>query len=156
MPGYLWWLLNVFEIPEALRSVRFGVKEWHHPGLSAALFDDTPAAEWLRLIDAAEFSSPDFEKPLRLWEMASHAEKKSIGDVWEGSAIELEKLMQEEPPRFKDDPPKLVCSVAREARKLALHNKVDRIMGRLREDQPERVAHHRGKFGHRWIIARPV
>jgi hypothetical protein len=53
LPAYAWWLLNVFEIPEALRSVRFGVREWHHPTLAMELFDDTPAAELLQIIDAA-------------------------------------------------------------------------------------------------------
>ncbi len=154
LAAYAWWLLHVFEIPEALRSVRFGVREWHHPGLAIELFDDTPAAELLQVIDAADFTVAGGDAR-KLWELDSAS--KQVGDLWEGTAIELEQLLTAEAARFaKDEEPTMVCSVAREAKKIAAHNKVDRLLARLKEDQSDRVAYHRMPLERRWIISRPV
>lgn len=154
LPAYAWWLLNVFVIPEQLRHERFGVTYWHHPGLAMELFDDTPAAELLQVIDAADFTMAGGE-PRKLWQIESVS--KQMGDLWEGTAIELEQLLTAEAARFaKDEEPTMVCSVAREAKKIAAHNKVDRLLSRLKEDQADRVAQHRTRFERRWIISRPV
>jgi hypothetical protein len=136
LPAYAWWLLNTFSIPDALRSVRFGVREWLHPSLAMELFDDTPAAELLTIMDAAQWHGS------ALWERES--ESKQRGDLWEGSALDLERLLLDED-----------STAHREAERLLKHHKLDRLLSRLKEDQPDRVAQHRTKLQRRWVIAKP-
>jgi hypothetical protein len=145
LPAYAWWLLNEFEV--AHPSVRFGVAEYHHPSLAMELFDDTPPAEFLQIIDAAEFRATGevSSEAYKLWDLRSEAEK--IGEEWEGAAMDLERLLLGEDG--------WVSSVAREMKKLVMHNKVDRMLSRLKEDQPTRVAPHRTKIQRRWIIRPP-
>jgi len=122
LPAYAWYLLNEYEIPEGLRSVRMGVKEWHHPALALELFDDTPAAELLTIIDAAEFraiGAGQEAESYKLWELKSHA--KDEDDEWIGSALELERLLLGENGDWS-------CTVAREAKRLIMHNKIDRLL----------------------------
>ena len=140
LPAYAWWLLNEFEISHP--SVRFGVSHWHHPALAMELFDDTPAAELLQVIDAAVFSvTSDSPIKYKLWELESHAK---VENEWEGSALDLERLLLGEGDH--------ACSVAREAKRVCMHNKFDRLLSRLKEDQPERVIHHRTNSERRWIV----
>jgi hypothetical protein len=146
LPAYAWWLLKEHEIDEARRSIRFGVREWHHPALAMELFDDTPAAELLQIIDAAEFTLVDEAMPLKLWQMESRSSMP--GEFWEDTALVLERLMIGEDPRA-------TCSLAREAKKVFMHNKADRLLARLGEDQPGRVSPHRTKQARQWIIAKP-
>ena len=148
LPAYAWWLLNVFEIEPAQRSVRFGVKEWHHPGLATELFDDTPAAELLQLIDAATFSAGAVAGDVKLWDIASAAAKDKMGEQWEGSAVDLERMLLSELDGWK-------CSLEREAKKICVHNKVDRLLSRLKEDAPDRVLSHRTRLERRWIVLCP-
>lgn len=147
LPAYGYWLMNEYQIPEELRKGRFGVESWHHPTLKMELFDDTPAAELLSLIDAARFSAADAKDSAQyhLWDLVSHADPKE--DKWEASAIELERLLLGE-GGWKS-------SVERESKKLFMHNKVDRLLSRLKEDQPERVAQHRTKMERRWVVCAP-
>ncbi len=133
LPGYLWWLLNAYQIPRALQSDRFGVRAWLHPALSMELFEDTPAGELLQIIDAAQWSGS------ALWERSDAAEE---GELWEGGAIQLERL--------------LGVSTAREQfSRLLKRYHLDRLLARLREDQPERVSQHRISTQRRWRIRRP-
>lgn len=142
LPAYAWWLLNVFQVSDRLRSARFGVKEWHHPTLAVELFDDTPAAELLQIIDAAEFTSVD--EKLKLWDLYDEDNAARRGKEWEGTAIALERLLLS--PN---------CSLDREAKRLCAHNKVDRLLGRLKEDQPHRVRPHRTNSVRNWVITCP-
>lgn len=146
LPAYAWWLLNEFEI--AHPSTRFGVREYHHPALAMELFDDTPAAELLQIVDAAELraGSSDASEVYRLWDVASHADKEK--DEWEGSALDLERLLLGEGG--------WVCSVAREAKRLCAHNRIERLLSRLKEDQADRVKQHRTSAERRWVILAPV
>ena len=141
LPAYAHWLLNEFEIPEDMRSVRFGVREWHHPTLTAELFDDTPAAELLRIIDALEITEPPTNR--KLWQVDS--DSKAPGESWEGTAFDLEKLLLSD-----------FCTLQREAKRLFMHSKVDRLLARLREDEPHRVAHRRTKLARHWVVSRPA
>jgi hypothetical protein len=146
LPAYGHWLMNEFQIPENLQKGRWGISCWHHPQLAMELFDDTPAAELLQIIDAAEFWAGGSEgERYKLWELKSHGE---LGENWEGSAIELEKLLLGEG--------QWVCSVTREAKKVSMHNKFDRLLSRLKEDQAGRVAQHRTKVERRWVVSKPV
>ena len=72
LPAFVYWLLNVFHIPEELRSERFGVKHFHHPHLLAAIGALSPEIHLLDLIDSylanrlpGQFSALDIEKLLR-------------------------------------------------------------------------------------------
>lgn len=148
LPAYAWWLLNEYEIPEELRSVRMGVREWHHPTLALELFDDTPAAELLTIIDAAEFRAIGAgaeAESYKLWELTSHAKEEV--DEWIGSALELERLLLGEHGDWS-------CTVAREAKRLIMHNKIDRLLSRLKEDAADRVVHKRYNDARRWLVAK--
>lgn len=126
-----------------------GVKEWHHPALALELFDDTPAAELLTIIDAAEFQavgSGEGAERYKLWELKSHA-KEEDDDQWIGSALELERLLLGEHGDWS-------CTVAREAKRLIMHNKIDRLLSRLKEDAADRVVHKRYNDGRRWLVAK--
>lgn len=178
LPAFAWWLLHEHEIPRALTryddgqpAARFGVREWQHPGLALELFDDTPAAELLMLIDAAILTPVDaggkpsalrpatklwgLEPPLNNHDQAKiNAARVAKGwdelesGLWEGSALDLERLLL-------GDMDGITCNVAREAKKLFMHNKCDRLLARLKEDQTDRVEHKRTKSGRFWIVSRP-
>ena len=70
LPAFLWWLEHVFQIPEALKSSRFGIVEFHHPELLAALDELSPSHALEELIDQA-----------KIW--------GAVNESWEGSALEL-------------------------------------------------------------------
>lgn len=150
LPAYAYWLLNEFEIPENIKGGRFGVKEWHHPTLAMELFDDTPAAELLSIIDAARFSD-GLTSDMALWDLSGPDHSKAVPDMrgilWEGTAIDLEKFLLSGGG--------LTCSVEREAKRLCMHNKVDRLLSRLKEDQPLRVEQRRTARERRWILTAP-
>jgi hypothetical protein len=69
LPGFLYFLLNDYRIPENLRDRRFGVATFHHPQLAQHLQEFSPQAELLELIDL-----------LKPW---------GTLDKWEGSSKEL-------------------------------------------------------------------
>jgi hypothetical protein len=142
LPAYAWWLLNTFQIPEGMASKRFGVREWLHPGLATELFDDTPAAELLAILDAATFDGDT----LKLWDLDSDSSAK--GATWEGTAIQLEALLL-------GNVPNVPCSVQEEMRKWSKFHKLSHALARLEQDQDQRVAKHRMKTERRWIVARP-
>lgn len=146
LPAYGHWLMNEFAIPDHLIRGRFGVKCWHHPELAMELFDDTPAAELLQIIDVAEFKVAEGGiGGTKLWDLKSDA--KEMGEMWEGSAIDLERLLMSE-GGWK-------CSLEREAKKVFMHNKVDRLLSRLKEDASTRVVQHRTRFKRNWQVFAP-
>lgn len=70
LPAFVAHLL-AWQIPNALRSQRYGVKEFHHPDLLRTLAELAPESKLAELIDAELFSVPP-------------------ASVWTGSAAELE------------------------------------------------------------------
>ena len=149
LPAYAHFLLNEFEVPtdlltddEGNDATRFGCRSYHHPALALELYDDTPSAELLVIIDAATFG----DDKLKLWELPSAS--KHAGSVWEGSAIELEKLLTGDGD--------VTSSVKSEASRTSRFHSFPRLLARLREDRPDRVAQHRVNSGRRWQIGRPV
>lgn len=148
LPAYLHYLLHEHVIEERLRSTRFGVREWQHPRLVLDLFDDTPHAELLMLIDAAEFESPSTGR-MKLWELPEEVNGMKSGKVWKGSALGLEKLLLGEMGSWES-------TVAREAKKLFSHNKGARLLGRLKEDQPDRFDQWRSNSERGWLVSRPL
>lgn len=75
IPAFLHRLVS-FQIPEQLRSERFGVTHFHHPELLTALSEMSPEVRLLSLIDA---------------------EREASGELgeWIGTAIELEQMLLE-------------------------------------------------------------
>jgi hypothetical protein len=158
LPAYAHWLLHEHVIAEEISATRFGVREWQHPELAKELFEDTPAAEMLMLIDVAVFESGEFaeEKKLKLWQLAAPVNQykdpqgrpQHASRVWKGSAIDLERVMM-------GDMPGITSSVSKEAKKLFAHNKCDRLLSRLKEDRPDRVQPMRTKHARLWSIGAP-
>jgi len=107
------------------------------PRLALELFDDTPAAELLQIIDAARW-----EGGTMLWQLAS--EWKGDGAVWEGTALQLENLLTSN------------STASHEAIRLLKHCKLDRLLSRLKEDEPDRVMQHRTRTQRRWRVAAPA
>lgn len=165
LPGYIWWLLNEFKVPEELlvddngkRATRFGFRSWQHPSLAASLFNDSPGAQLLALIDAAELTQ-NTGIGQKLWELPGPRYNDSgrkvkgggweqIEGVWVGSAIDLEKWLSGEMEGWRS-------SVEKEAQKLFRHTAVERVLSRLKVDVPDRVSQERKNTARLWAIARP-
>lgn len=173
LPGYLYWLLNEFEIPEAMLkyedgtdATRFGFKEYHAPCIKEELFNDTPAAQLLSLIDSAVFTrgagAPYDDEPseavngARLWDLVG--DKEVVNTVtgvrlklWQGKAETLQMLLTNEGG--------YTCNVATMAKKLFQHNKCSSLLGRLYADEQfkdERVSKGDTNRWKGWIIGPPV
>jgi hypothetical protein len=148
LPAYAHWLLNEFEVPKELLvdehgedATRFGCRPFQHHTLATELFEDSPSAELLNVIDAASFGADT-----KIWDLASDA--KVMGESWQGSAIELERLLMGEVPDWQ-------CSAAREAKRLFTHSRCERLLGRLGEDRPDRVMPKRTSIKRGWAIFPP-
>jgi hypothetical protein len=164
LPAYAHWLLNEFEIPEAMLTAngedatRFGFASYQHPTLSEQLFDDTPAAQLLRLIDGAEFCHTT-GVPLKLWEMKhplNHSGKKQRGGpwvnvpgVWEGSADRLEDLLCGHVEGW-------TSTVARAASRLLGKTGASTMLSRLAEDRFDRFAKRDRAEERGWQIGAPA
>lgn len=173
LPHYLHWLLHEFTIPEAMRSygdgrsaTRFGFKEYHAPVIKEGLFDDTPHAELLRLIDMARFTSrgdwADLEdsggpvKDAELWDIPGD---KDVEDprtgvrlrLWCGRAETLQMLLTGEGG--------YMCNVSTMAKKLFQHSsKCSTLLGRLHDEETVRDSRLQKKDTNKWkgwIIAPP-
>lgn len=167
MAAYAWWLLNEWKIPEALlwygepgkskEATRFGFREFHHPDLVHALFDDTPEAELVMLLDKAEFWMG--EQRHKLWDLpypvnqartynrAKKAYEPTPG-LWRGGYLDLQEILEGE----RD----WNSSVATAAKRLFRHNSADRLLSRLKPELPDRIDNARdGTSGRYWLISRP-
>ena len=169
MPAYIDWLVNEFQIPAPLLvdergedATRFGFNAQQHHSLSDALFEDTPAAQLLRLIDQAVIEKPmagNIGIDYRLWELPHpynlSGGKKRGGEwvnqpgVWEGSAEMLEDLLCGHKEGWKS-------SVMRSASRLMSKGSLPAMLARLREDQPDRVDKHDRAKLRGWMICAPV
>lgn len=170
LPAYVHWLLHEFQPPEELfvdeggrRATRFGFRSWQHPSLVAELFEDSPAAQLLRLIDACVLEH-EVNGQRKLWELEGPhnnlaGRKRRDGSwepfegIWTGSAVDLEKWLTSEMKTGQDRVWR--SSVEKEAIKLFRHVAVDRILSRLKEDRIDRVSQERKNFGRVWSVARP-
>ena len=160
LPAYAFWLLNEFEIPAHLLvddkgedATRFGFRDWQHPELARELFDDSPSAELLVIIDEAVFKSgadgPNLG--MKLWDLTSHADLKK--DEWEDSAADLERLITAD---GRGGEAAQVCTMHRQALNLTKHHSLTRLLSRLKEDAPNRVRQCRTNSERRWRIFAPV
>lgn len=165
LPAYAWWLENEWEIPENLRTyecgrdaTRFGFREFHHPVIKGDLWEDTPAAQLLGLIDAAVFDGPDIEGgTAKLWDLPCYgkrqAEKrgKPVLAVWHDRAEDLQRVLTGEA--------EWTCSVATLAKKLFQHNKLTSLLARLAKDVDNgamRVTKADDRNVRGWMIGPPV
>lgn len=131
LPAFLYWLLNEWEIPQALRSERFGIAHFHHPQLVQALDALAPEIRLLDLIDLTLFGEESLEC--------------LDGEDWEGTAMELER--------------RLVGSrsdCAYEARRLFTYNSACGVyLGRLRDKHPDRFSERVVHGARIWTIKSP-
>lgn len=166
MPAFAYWLMHEFEIPADLLkypdgsdATRFGFKEFQHPMLVQELFEDTPHAELMMLIDTAEFQrstkhfDPDSEdEKLKLWQLESWVQKtnKKTEGLWWGGSLELEQILKGEAG--------VQSSVAAAAKKLFAHNACSRLLSRLAKDRDteQRVSKGDTKTAKGWKISRPI
>ena len=166
LPAYAWWLMNEFEIPEALkidpstgeRQTRFGFCSYHDPELVSQLQDDLPSTQLLRLIDLAWFE-PKLGAKCRLWDLkwplntSGHKERGgawvNAPDVWRGGADDLEALLCGQ----NED---VTSSVAKAALRLLGKGGIPTMLSRLKEDRFDRVAKADRGDSRGWAIAAPA
>lgn len=166
MPAFCHWLLHEYTIPPELlvdaqgkRQTRFGFAAWQHPELAEALYDDTPHAQLLRMIDDA-WLEHKINGPKKLWELGYPHNKSGAksrgGDwvnepgVWQGSAEDLEKLLCGEVEGIES-------SVAKAALKLCRFGDMAHRLSSLKEDKSDRVDNCRTNKSRHWRIgATPV
>jgi hypothetical protein len=149
LPAFAHWLMNEFTIPEVLQSGRFGMISIQAPDLMRELFEDSPSGEFLEMIDGARWDLAGDRVNLWRW-VASRTGDAEFGDVdkmeccWTGSAHELKTLLTSED-----------CSVSGDMRGILKGTRIDRLLGRLKKEEPQRVEQHRTKTARLWRIARP-
>lgn len=73
LPAFIYYLLNKFEIPEKLRSRRFGVTHYHHPDILAGLIGFSFEKRLLQLTDLGIFNTQQVP--------------------WKGTAVQLERRL---------------------------------------------------------------
>jgi hypothetical protein len=94
---------------------------------------DTRTAQLLSIIDSAGWEG------LYLWQLES-ASRAPL--VWDGKAQDLAKALS-------------TSTMSKEAERLLKFNKIERLLSRLKEDEPDRVAQHRTGTEGRWRISAP-
>lgn len=166
LPAYAHWLLHEFEIEDGMKkqtwdarqNTRFGFAGWQHPELAADLFDDTPAAVLLRLVDDATFDEHMGAQGRKLWEL-EHPHNlcgrkrrdgtwEAITGSWRGGAEDLERLLLGEADG-------LTCSGAKAAVKIFRHHNISWLLSRLRADAIDRVDQDRTNHRRLWLIGAP-
>jgi hypothetical protein len=129
MPHFAWWLMNVWEIPEAIRDTRFGVQAYANPELLDVFDENAPELVMLELMDRAWFSGDSSQKLVR------------------GKATDLQsQLVAAE------------SLVSFEARRLLYQNNTcGTYLGRLAVRRPDRVLKHGCGNGnpHTWTVLPP-
>lgn len=125
IPAFLWWLDHSFVIQPEFISSRFGVREFHHPGLLEALNELSPSYALLTLIDQAD-----------IWEKCSN-------EPWEGTALELRALLMSNSRTQRDA-----------NRLLDWTNACGQYLADLEKSSPDRVRNARNNRKRSWLIYR--
>lgn len=169
LPHYLHWLLNEFTIPEEMLTyadgrdaTRFGFREYHAPCIKDELFDETPAAKLMSLIDSAIFTrgSKDWEEELegvaeaKLWDLPGDKEHfandGSRFKVWHGKAETLQMLMTNEGG--------YICNVATMAKEIFKRSQCSSLLSRLFNDEhfrDVRISKKNTNAWKGWLIGPP-
>ena len=137
IPAYAHWLTSEFKIPEEMLTygdgrpaTRFGFREFHHPVIKSAFYEDSPGAELMAMIDAARFTGTDkvtqerFED-VALFDLPSNSTMKGL--IWWERALKLQQLLTGET--------EYMCTVSTLAKKFFQHNNITRTLHRLCEDE---------------------
>jgi len=116
LPAFADFLMH-WEIPEALRCPRFGVRHYHHPELLAAISELSPESRFLALIDIEVFRH-----------------RYGCDEPWSGTSNQLqERLLYENNGEHSQ--------VAREVERLLYFNSAcGAYLGNLALSQPRRVS----------------
>lgn len=163
LPAFLWWLLNVFEVPSVLRNGRFGLVAFQAPDLVRHLFEDSPAGSLLELIDISRFSTSGSEMvESTLWEFPSDVRpdhvRKNVAELagltdgqikdrcWTGSGAELRKILEGQDNSMS----RAACDFF----KVGGMNSISRLLGRLAKDTESRVIEDRRSGQRKWCIIR--
>ena len=109
LPAFVHYILCEFEIPDAIRSSRFGIVHYHHPEILGVINAMAPQERLLELIDVALFQSES-------------------RDRWEGTALDLERKLKD-----KESP---VCEQARDL--IRSPNALGNYLGKLKIKYPNR------------------
>lgn len=84
LPAFLHYLETVFKVPAALKSARYGVKNWQHPEL---LLDLEALHPWQRLMELVDHCEP--------WRPKDADGGRGAGEVWEGTVQDLEDVLRD-------------------------------------------------------------
>lgn len=128
LPAFLHFLQG-WEIPPGLRSPRFGIRHYHHPELLEALGRSAPENRLLALVDQVIFSQQHG--------LAQHG-------PWEGTAEDLERMLNEEETLRRPLQQLLTFSSA-----------CGTYLGRLAGQPPSRVSSRKLHGQTRWVIQPP-
>lgn len=149
LPAFAHWLMTEWTMPEALQGARFGMISVQAPDLMREMFEDSPSGELLELIDQARWEVAG--ERVNMWTyVAGRGDAVKFGDidktgrVWQGSSHELKALLTDEG-----------CSVCGDVRGLLKVTRIDRLLGRLKKEEPLRVEQHRTKIARLWRVAVP-
>jgi len=127
-----------------------GVGSWRHPRIEMEMFDDSPGAELLAIIDAAQWKVVDstvieakeWKDVDGVWcSLFQLRSASSMSEVWENGSLDLEVLL-------------LKSTMHKESERLLRHHKIDRLLSRLKEDQPDRIIHRRTPERRTWLISK--
>jgi hypothetical protein len=122
LPHFIHFLLH-WDIPEPMRSQRYGVTHYHNSKILQALGELAPEVRMLEILDAVLFDSPS-------------------PDAWQGSAIELERKLTGDSSKLR-----------READKLFhFSNSCGTYLGRLQKQFPDRFELRHTRKGNQWTI----
>jgi hypothetical protein len=124
IPAFLAWLQS-WEIPDELRSARYGVKEYHHKVIIDALSELSPEAKLEQIIDACLFYD-DLQRS------------------WTGSASELENALTSD-TSMGYEAKKL----------FAFNTACGVYLARLAKKAPHRFTKKHGSDGNSWVIYAP-
>jgi hypothetical protein len=138
LPAYLWFLTH-WEIPEALRCKRFGVKNFHHPDLLEALDEIAHEDNFLALIDEVFGEGTEFKDIPGVVGV-----KDGQGSRFDGSAERLQGLLC------------FHTLYGHKAKSLLYWpNAAATFLGRLAKKHPDRVTYTRTANQRIWHITPP-
>lgn len=174
LPAYLYYLLNDYKLAEDYYDGegRFGVTAWCNPEIDAFLMDDSPAAEFLALVDGTVLSVEESvyggrDRRESIWHAPGGAtaaearERFGVRDaavlkvlaaaeaggrrVWVGTFADLTELVVHPTANFRKSSEKLVG-----------HNPVQRMLGTIAQQiAPGRVVPYNNGKQRRWVIVEP-
>ena len=148
LPCFVHWLMNEFRIPAALKGGRFGMLGVQEPSLIREMQEDSDPGRFLELLDAARWVS--MERELNFWDYIATlgpSGNYSLGEdgkVWTGGHFTLKEMLVLES-----------CSVWLEFADMFKRHRIDRLLGRLKKDEPGRVEQYRTNASRLWRIICP-